>query len=482
MRKPRRNARLRMRETGGRQVRNLGGNALSAARHPNRTVQIQPGLLIRAFALLVVAGLTLPAAALADVSFSKPRTLSERGYNAGPPDVAVAPSGRSTVVWQARHKSSLIQAVQAVRLSPKGRAGSVKTVSELDSGSPRVAVDDSATSTIVWSGKDGVQSARFAADGTPGPVQTLAAGYDPDLGIDDSGRATIAWVGSDGGLSQVQSMRLGAEGTPGPVQTLSGDWYAARGPQIALSRDSGQATVLWLYCPDWDPNCFEQYGYNGPEAVLLDAGGIPGPVHLLGGYSVYTPDLAIDGSDRATVVWEQGPPDNAIGAARLSPEGAPDWRQTLSKYDVYADSPQVAANDSERAWIVWNQDKYSKKKVQSSVQLVRLSADGTPGHRQSLAKDGNGFSSPRLAIDSAGRATVAWVRDCSKSKKDRCSVVEAVRVPARRKPGRIHRLSKRGRGADEPEIAIDSSGRTTIVWSIRKKGDRRIQSVKKGGR
>jgi sugar lactone lactonase YvrE len=51
MRKPRRNARLRMRETGGRQVRNLGGNALSAARHPNRTVQIQPGLLIRALAL-----------------------------------------------------------------------------------------------------------------------------------------------------------------------------------------------------------------------------------------------------------------------------------------------------------------------------------------------------------------------------------------------------------------------------------------------
>jgi len=48
---------------------------MSAARHPNRTVQI---------ALLVVAGLTLtvPAAALADGSFSKPRTLSERGYNA----------------------------------------------------------------------------------------------------------------------------------------------------------------------------------------------------------------------------------------------------------------------------------------------------------------------------------------------------------------------------------------------------------------
>ncbi|MGB2850638.1 MAG: hypothetical protein WBC01_03130, partial [Solirubrobacterales bacterium] len=83
--------------------------------------------------------------------------------------------------------------------------------------------------------------------------------------------------------------------------------------------------------------------------------------------------------------------------------------QTLSDAGQNANAPQVAIDGSDRATITWadGAPKYS-------IQSVRLAADGTPEAVQTLTEDDQGAFLPAIsanvAIDGSDRATVAWWR------------------------------------------------------------------------
>ncbi|MBK5117659.1 MAG: hypothetical protein JJE23_12165, partial [Thermoleophilia bacterium] len=85
-----------------------------------------------------------------------------------------------------------------------------QTLSDLLAANPQVAIDGSDRATVVWwqrypNGR--IESVRIAADGTPGPVQTLSEiGYDafsPQIAIDGSDRATVIWYRSDGANDRI---------------------------------------------------------------------------------------------------------------------------------------------------------------------------------------------------------------------------------------------------------------------------------------
>ncbi len=409
-------------------------------------------------ACIALALLATPASAT--LSYPSPQTLSDAGQDSERSQVAIDGSDRATIIW------SRLARIQSVRLAADGTPEAVQTLSGGGAFAPRVVVDGSDRATIIWGRGDGsnyrIQSVRLAADGTPEAVQTLSeAGQDsrgPEVAIDGSGRATIVWWRFDGANDRIQSVRLAADGTPGPVQTLSEAGQDAISPRVAID-GSGRATIAWQ----------RSDGTNSRvQSVRLASDGTPGPVQTLSGagQDAGDPQVAIDGSDRARVVWVRSDGANyRIQSVRLAADGTPGPVLTLSAAGQHAVTSQVAIDGSDRATIVWWRGP--------RIQSVRLAADGTPGPVQTLSEAGQYAAFPEVAIDGSDRATITWYRSDGTNSR-----IQAVRLAADGTPGPVQTLSDAGQSALFPEVAIDGSDRPTIT-SYRSDGtNNRIQSVR----
>ena len=418
-----------------------------------------------ALALTVLAFVCAAGPGASAGSYPSPQTLSDAGQDAGNFQIAIDGSERATIVWQRVFPDARIQ---SVRLDANGAAGPVQTLSPAGQGAfdPRIAIDSSDRATIVWGRGDGynyrIQSTRLAADGTPGAVQTLsAAGGDPRgprVAVDSAGRATVVWWRFDGFNDRIQSVRLAADGTPGTVRTLSEAGDDATNPEIAID-GADRVTVVW----DRSVGPNERI-----ESVRLAADGTPGPVRALSevGERVASRQLAIDGSERATVVWSRSDGSDArIESVRLAADGTPGPAQTLSAAGLNAVTPQIAVDDSDRATIVWWRGR--------RIQSVRLGPDGVPEDVQTLSAAGQWAAFPYVAVDRSERATITWQRSDGANNR-----IQAVRLAPEGTPGPVQTVSEAGGEAQGPVVAVDSFDRATIVWRRFDGSNYRIQSVR----
>ncbi len=431
-----------------------------------RTGTLVATATVAAFLCLVLSVTQAPAASY----FSPVQALSADGQNAFYPQVAVDSSGRATVAWPRSDDSS--HSIQSVHLAADGTPGAVHVLSDAATADgqtpiPDIAIDSSGRATIVWTRTDGsetrVQSVRLESDGTPGTVQTLSAAgqhaHSPKVAIDSSDRATIVWFRSDGLNTRVQSVRLAADGTPGAVQTLSLVGKDARQPRVAID-SSDRATIVWTgkVGSDWRI-----------ETVRLAADGTPGVVQTLSGTDPgYGEALvfAIDSSGRATIVWGGDDGLNLrIKSVRLAADGTPGAVQTLSEAGGPVLMPDVAIDISGRATITW---WHLLPDFSDRIEAVRLAADGTPGAVQTLSASGQYTCCSKVAIDSSGRATVVWERPGTG--------IQLVRLAADGTPGAVQTVSEDG--GTYPQIAVDGSDRATITWSGSGGGFWRTQSTR----
>ncbi len=229
-------------------------------------------------------------------------------------------------------------------------------------------------------------------------------------------------------------------------QTLSD--HTGANPQVAID-GSDRATVVW----------WQLYPNGRIESVRIAADGTPGPVQALSeiGHDAFSPQVAIDGSDRATVVWVRSDGTNTrIQSVRLASDGTPGPVQTVSEAGEGAGSPQIAIDGSDRATVAW----YRSDGANDRIQSVRLAADGTPGPVQTVSEAGAGAGSPQIAIDGSDRATVVW--NASLPGGD---LIQLVRVGAHGTRGAVETLPEIGDSdTSEPQVAIDGSDRATVVW------------------
>jgi hypothetical protein len=403
--------------------------------------------------LALAAALLLAPNAQARLKFPPAQMLSPAGAFAANPQVAIDPQDRATVVWET---GGLIQSVRL------GADGSVGTVQDLaaDGASPQVAVDPQGRATVVWQSFSDtrVQALRLDADGSPGLLHTLseAGARDPQVAVDSQGRAAVVWrrvdPTVDGADSRIESVRLDADGSPGVVHTLSG--ASARSPQVAAD-PQGRATAVWRLTK----------GRRRIQSVRLAADGTPGAVRTLSRTKAFDPQVAVDSRGRSTVVWANGRPGK-IQSRRLGADGTAGATKTVSKARAF--DPQVAVDLKRRATMVWSRLMRTRSGgAFSRVQTVRLGAGGAPGAVHTLSKGSrtiagavNGLR-PQVAVDSRGRATVVWELDCA-------SCISVVDIQARPLgadgiPRAVHKLTKRP-DASDPQVAVDSKGRPTVVW------------------
>ena len=196
---------------------------------------------------LTPAGERLPAEAA--------NVLSEPGQDAVEPAVAAGPAGAATVAWSRFDGAHSI--VQTRRIGAAGAAEATTSSLSAEGQSavrPQVAVAPSGAATVVWNRFDGshwvIQGQRLSAAGAPeGPPSTLSSNTrnaaEPQLAVGPEGKVTVVWERTDGSSFVVQARRLDAAGTVAATTlNLSATGRDADEPQVAVAPD-GTATVLW---------------------------------------------------------------------------------------------------------------------------------------------------------------------------------------------------------------------------------------------
>lgn len=270
----------------------------------------------------------------------------------------------------------------------------------------------------------------------------------PDLATDAEGHTTIVWQeGSEDGITRlIQAARLAPDGTLGSLQTLtsmtSGPGCSC--PKVVIDSQR-RATVAWV--AGVDPSDRDRM-----QAVQLGADGLPlGPVKTLSptGEEASRHDLAVDSQGRATVVWRVGGPIARIESARLLPDGTAEPAQTISEPGVDSTAPSVAIGQEDRAAMAWDST--------DGLQLIRISAGGSPGSVQTVLPPEASAGVPQIVVDSQDRTTLAYWRSSGFEAK-------AVRVEPDGTVGPIVNLSAEGEKTLVPLVAIDSTDRITAVW------------------
>jgi hypothetical protein len=424
----------------------------SSTRLRARTLGATAAVLATSIALGMWAGAAGSRAAIPPTCTPAPEPLAV-------PEVAVDSQDRATLVW--REISSGGERIRAVRRGADGTAEGVQTLSTGVASDPEVAVDSQDRATVVWASSEErsieaigrIEAARLGADGTLGAVQTLSeqeAFYQrPRLAIDSQDRATVVWQGAHpDGTRTTHALRLGADGTPGPVHTFSaGD---AQGARVAVD-SQGRATLVWTGIGE------------GVRSVRIGADGTPGSEQTLAAEPVLPPPaLAVDSQDRATVVWEgsdikgsgtEFEVEHLIRAVRVGADGIPGPVRTLSPPG--GSSPQVAVDSQGRATVAWLS--------LDGVHSVRLDADGTPEEAQILApfRNENGV---RVVADSQDRATVVWG---ASDEGSGLRITKAVRLGADGTPGAVQTVSAPAQMVSPPGLAVDSRNRATVAWGLR---------------
>lgn len=196
---------------------------------------------------------------------------------------------------------------------------------------------------------------------------------------------------------------------------------------------------------------------SGPVGAAVPAWEPPVNVGSAGRYGGGA-DVAVAPDGRAVAVWTRSArrhsSDTLMAAVR--PAGGT-WSGpvVLAAEAPGHEFPAVAFDDAGAATVVW-QGYGERGRV--SVESRRITRNGTLTRTVRLGRMDRGGGLPSLAVDPAGNATVAWMKQDGTR-----SWVEAVRRPAGGSWTDPKRLSPRDGDVGVPTVA-SSAGGTVVVW------------------
>jgi hypothetical protein len=191
-------------------------------------------------------------------TFGAPQELSATEGNAYEPQVAIAPDGATTVVWIRDSLDSDFIVQAKTRPANSETFGATQSLSEgvQDAVQAQVAVAPNGATTVVWQTNDGINSVIQAATRAAGsssfgtPRDLSATGGDagsPQIAIAPDGATAVVWYRSEGSNDVVQasSRAAGATAWSAPV-ALSESREVNRDPLPAIAAaNDGAFTATW---------------------------------------------------------------------------------------------------------------------------------------------------------------------------------------------------------------------------------------------
>jgi hypothetical protein len=352
------------------------------------------------------------------------------GYQEQKSATAMAPNGRSVVVWQSQNQDgSGHWGIYAQRYTAKGAADGgefrVNTWTQDDQMTPSVAMASDGSFVIAWQSKNqdgngwGVYAQRYDANGNPLGGEFLVNTYTnndqmaPSVAVAPDGSFVIAWQsnGQDGSGWGVYAQRYDSNGNPlgGEFRVntyIAGDQTS---PKIAMAGDDS-------FVITWQSNNQDGNGW-GAYAQRYDANG-----NALGGeFRVNTttvdqqqsPSIGMAGDGSFVIAWQSHNQDGAgwgVYAQRYDANGNPlggEFRvNTYTQDDQMAPSIAMAADGHfVIAWESHNQDGNGW-----GVYAQRYDANGVAQGSEFRVNTTtvNDQMAPSAAMAADGRFFITW--------------------------------------------------------------------------
>ena len=437
--------------------------------------------------LLAVGAATLALgapAALANPWILPPTDVSAAGQDTGEPQVAIAPDGTTTVVWQ-RDLDGITQA--ATRPAGSSSFGAIQPLSDpqpLSSG-PQVAVAPDGETTVVWGqlvgGTFTIQARiRPAGSSTFGAVQNLATNQgsgvsgSPRVAVAADGATTVTWTGQPDIIRA--ATRAAGSNTFGPVEDLSVVGENAAAPRVAVAGD-GTTTVAWNLTSACSP---------GPTCFVVQARTRPagsntfGPVQGASPTSdaALFPNLAVAADGATTVVWTltRGcvpSPCEYTSQAATRPAGSGTFgtAQDVSPTESSTQFTNVAVAPDGAATVVWAQLVGGNFITRART---RPAGSTTFGTIEDISEIGT-QSAIQVAAAPDGAITVAWEWEDFATGDH---TVQAASRPAGASAfGTVTNLSAAGATPARSRLAVAPDGAVTAVWAQFAAGFSRIQAA-----
>jgi len=299
-------------------------------------------------------------------SFGSPQDLSLGGQTASPPQVAVSPNGTAIAVWTRSDGTTPV--IQAA-VKPAGQAGfdAAQTISQAGRIATRlqVAVAPDGTATAVWQRQN--DGSTYTIQGAMRPVGAASSGAVQNLSVPEAGRnanvpqvavapdgaATAAWERDDGSRQVIQSAtRPAGQATFEATENRSQSGQHAFGPQVAMGID-GATTIAWRRSDG---------ATYIPQATTRAAGQLVfGAVQNLapaGEDVTNDPQLGVAPDGAVTMAWASA--GIIRTATRPAGEAGYTTPMALSLVGQAADNPQVAVGLDGAATAVWERSNGSE--------------------------------------------------------------------------------------------------------------------------
>src|SRR3989338_2408818 len=230
--------------------------------------------------------------------------------NASSPQIAIDANNNAIVVWNQSDgtRDNIWSNRYTASTNTWGAAELLETDDAGGATAPQIAVDGNNNAIAVWNQSDGTRdniwSNRYTAStntwGAAELLETDDAGTanTPQIAIDANNNAMAIWYQSDGTSNNIYSNRYTiSTNSWGTAQLVEVDAGAATGPQIAIDTNNN-AMAVWR---QHDGARFSVYAnrYTASTntwgtAELVETDNVGG---------VFTPQIAIDGSNNAITIW-----------------------------------------------------------------------------------------------------------------------------------------------------------------------------------
>jgi len=342
-----------------------------------------------------------------------------------------------------------------------GTAALIETDNAGDAGLPKVAIDANGNALAVWhqfdgpqtSGRSNIWSNRYAAStgwGTATLIETDNAGraVAPRIAIDANGNALAVWNQFDGTRYNIWSNRYTAGTGWGNAALIETDNAGhAQAVQIAIGAN-GDALAVWQQFDGtresiWSNRYTAGTGWSTAARIEND-----------NAEDAFSPEIAIDGSGNALVVWRQHIGTlGSIWSNRYT--AGTGWGTAAIINDTAGNGShqQIAVDARGNALAVWRQFDGGLTNIWSN----RYTA-GT-GWGTAALNENNAVSAhnPKIAMNANGNALAVWTHN---------GMLWFKRYTAGTGWGTSALIENNnaGRVAENHQIAIDASGNALAVW------------------
>ncbi len=260
----------------------------------------------------IIQAATRPAGS---ATFNAAVNISVPGKNAYSPQVAISRSGETTITWRRYIGNfSIIQVASRPAGSSVFSAVMNLSASGEDAAAPQVAVGPTGQTTITWyrfNGANEIVQVRTRPAGSSifGAVNNLSApgqdGYSPQIAVGPEGETTITWTRYNGNKNIIQvRTRPAGSGVFNAVVNLSAPGQSGHAPQIATGIE-GTTTITW-------------FRFNGNKTIIQAAtrpvfsGSFNSTINISVSWQyAHHPQVVVGPNGVTTITW-QSPKSNFI--------------------------------------------------------------------------------------------------------------------------------------------------------------------------